>query len=50
VKESIEVLKGYQPAIEKLGWPVEAQSIDKKDPFNKIDLNNVQVGNDADAD
>ncbi len=42
-KESIELLKGYRPAMEKLGSPLKLGKIDDKDPFNITGTDSIQV-------
>ena len=44
-KESVELLKGYRPAMDKLGDPLTVEKIDVKDPFNVTDTNSLQVNN-----
>ena len=41
--DSVELLKGYKPAMEKLGEPLTIEKIDEKDAFNKTESNQLQV-------
>jgi hypothetical protein len=42
-KESLLLLKGYKPAMDKLGEPIKAGAIRDEDEFNQIKENNVQI-------
>lgn len=42
-KEAIELIKGYKPAMEKLGEPVFAKKIDLSDAFNYQDDKEARV-------
>jgi hypothetical protein len=41
--ESLHLLKGYRPAVETLGEPIEIDSISEDDPFNIKEDKNIQV-------
>ena len=41
--ESLHLLKGYRPAVEILGEPIEIDSISEDDPFNIKEDKNIQV-------
>ena len=43
IADSLDLLKGYQPAVDVLGLPIKANKIDSKDPFNQIEMKKVQV-------
>jgi hypothetical protein len=43
--ESLDLLKGYKPAVEALGEPIEIDSISDEDPFNIKEDKNIQVTN-----
>ncbi|CAF0793252.1 unnamed protein product [Brachionus calyciflorus] len=42
-KEAVELIKGYTPAMEKLGQPVRIKKIDISDDFNYQDLEKAKV-------
>jgi hypothetical protein len=42
-KEAVELIKGYKPAMEKLGEPVVIQRVDLSDSFNYSDLEKAKV-------
>ena len=42
-KESLSLLKGYKPAMDKLGEPIKAGAIRDEDEFNQMKDNCVQI-------
>jgi hypothetical protein len=43
---SVELLKGYRPAMDKLGEPIKIESLEEKDEFNLIEDKAAKVRSD----